>query len=134
MRKTPCFLENGMMFNPHSRLKSTWTTVPFPELHSAASRLAPQGHELQVMPAAAGKRPALRGLLGSALLVARLATDHLDAGRAPAHVLSTHAHAWPSARCEPSCQEPPPLCLHFSCVIYHPLLELHRSHFELLIF
>lgn len=53
------------MFNPHSRRKSTWMAVPFPDLHSAASPLIPQGHELQVMPAATGKRPILWELGGS---------------------------------------------------------------------
>lgn len=133
--KTPCFLEKGVMFNPHSRPKSVWTAVPFPDLHSAPSQLASQGHELQDMPAAAGKRPTLWEMGGSQVCAlgphtAQLCPAGCVLGRqitrrweGPCtHVLSTHAHAWPSARCEPSCCEPPPLCLHFSCVIYHPLL------------
>ena len=63
MRK-PCFLERGMMFKPHNRLKSAWTAVRFPDLHSEASQLVPQGQELQVLPAAAGKHPTLWGLGG----------------------------------------------------------------------
>lgn len=125
--ETPCFLEEGMMFNPHSRPESTWMAVPFPDLHSAASRLIPQGHDLQVMPVPkvnvrfCGSWVAPRyAPVGSTLLSStRLAVCW--GNRSPrgweglcTHVLSTHAHAWPSARCEPFCCEPPPLCLHFS--------------------
>lgn len=101
--KTPWFLEKGMMFNPHSRLKSIRTAVPFPDLHSATSQLASQGHELQDMPAAAGKRRNLWEMGGSQVCalgprtaqLCRLragATDHPEVG-GPVYTRAPHTRS-----------------------------------------
>lgn len=79
---------------PTDRLRSTWTAVPLPNLHSNPSQQA-----------SAGKYPTLPGPAGSQVCSQWALSCPTEPWRlgGPPRIL-THV---PSARCEPSCWEPP---------------------------
>lgn len=129
MMRNPCFLESGTMFKPHNRLKSTWTAVPFPDLHREALQPAPPGQELRVPPApqvnirlcssrAGAGGPRTAQLCPASCVLKRQITWRLGG---PLHTRAQHTRSL-GASCESSCWEPPPLCLHFTYVTYHLLL------------